>query len=227
MKHLTKFLAVLIFLSVFVIRSVYPNEQENTDINFNISTNGIYYPGETINLNLYSYDYSQKKGKKAKLSFFIQVLKIKDLNEFYSSRSHAHRLMLLGRDSTNLTYLTEEYTSFNKNITMKDDYGYFYLSETIPISVTVNGAYVLKVTSGNKVAYCGFVITSGGIISKAGSNAILAYSVDRKTGVPVSNAELSIYIGDKFIGKGITQNGLFYQVVSKSLIQESTNYVYR
>ena len=63
---------------------------------------------------------------------------------------------------------------------------------------------LLKVTAGNQVAYCGFVVTSTGIISKAGSNSMLAYVIDRKAGSPVSNADLNFYLGSKLIGKGIS-----------------------
>lgn len=186
------------------------------DINFSISTSNIYFPGDEIKLNLYSYDYNGKKDRERSMKFNISVLKIKDVNSFYSKQTSRYSIDVLSKDSLNLLYLTEEVSSFGKTISSKSDYGYWYINESIPLNISSKGAYLIKVTSGNKVAYCGFIISGLGIISKAGNNSMLGFVVDRKSGEPVSGAGLSFYLGPKKIGSGNTSDGIYYQTVNES-----------
>ncbi|MBK8550324.1 MAG: hypothetical protein IPL53_04380 [Ignavibacteria bacterium] len=207
---------ILITISVFMLLgSIYPSMSFSQDksINFSISTNNIYFPGDEINLNLYSYDYNNKN-KNKKVSFEISLLRIKDIDAFYSRQSSRYGLDVLSKDSLNLLSLTEEVYSLKKSFSPKNDYGYWNLNESLPLKVNSKGAYLVKVTAINKVAYCGFIVSDLGIISKAGNNSMLAFVVDRKTGEPVSNTELSFFLGTKKIGSGVTSDGIFYQKVN-------------
>src|SRR5690606_28039442 len=96
-------------------------------------------------------------------------------------------------------------------------------NEAVKLNITEKGAYLVKATVGNKVAYCGFIISSLGIISKAGNNSMLAYVIDRKSGAPVNGADLNFFIGSKQIGKGNTNDGLFYQVVNNEVYEDQEN----
>ncbi|MDQ3194422.1 MAG: MG2 domain-containing protein, partial [Bacteroidota bacterium] len=87
----------------------------------------------------------------------------------------------------------------------------------IPLNINSKGVYLVKVTAGNKVADCGFIISDLGIISKAGNSSMLAFVVERKSGNPVSNAELNFYLGAKKIGQGKTDKGMFYQSVTEEV----------
>ena len=185
-----------------------------TDINFSISTKNLYFPGDEIILNLNSYNYDNKDSKSQKAEFGITVLRIKDINAFYSRQSSRYNMDVLSKDSLNLLYLTEEVYSFTKNFKSKNEYGYGYFNETIPLKINSKGAYLVKVTSGNKVAYCGFIVSNLGLVSKAGNNSMLAYVVDRKSGAPVSNADLNFFLGTRKIGEGKTTEGVFYQQVN-------------
>jgi len=198
---------------------------DDLNVNFYVSSNNYYYPGDKVTVNLYSYNYNMdKKDRNKKANFNFQIYKIKDIAGFYSNQTSRYSIDVLGRDSTNLTYLADEVNSFTKNYKPTKDYGYYYVNENVPITVTENGAYFVKVTAGNQVAYCGFIVTSTGIISKAGSNSMLAYVLDRKAGNPVSNADLNFYLGSKLIGKGISAgDGTFFQEVKDEILKNEEN----
>jgi len=207
MKSLYLFLAITFTFFGSII-----NAQEEKEVNFQISTNMYYTPGEEIQAYVYSYDYSEKKARK--INFEFTIYKVNDLGAFYSKQVSRYGVDVLSRDSTNLLYYCTEFASFNKNLSSKDDYGYRYINDYVKINVYDKGAYVLRVKSGNKVAYCGFIISAAGVISKAGNNSMLAYTIDRQTGIPISNANLSFYLGGKKIGQGTTTDGVFYQSIT-------------
>lgn len=210
-----------LFLIVILIFGTLSSDAQTKDINFNISTNSIYFPGDEININMYSYIYGNKKDEQKSVTFEFSVLKIKDINTFYSKQSSRYNLDALSKDSLNLLYLTDEVSSFKKTLTSNKNYGYFYINETIPVKANSKGAYLIKVTSGNKVAYCGYIVSELGLVSKAGNNSMLAYVVERKSGNPVSNAKLSFFLGARQIGEGMTIDGMFYQSVTDA-VKENT-----
>ncbi|MCX6165008.1 MAG: MG2 domain-containing protein, partial [Ignavibacteriae bacterium] len=223
---ITFFLTAILIAFLSSAANIYPKStSDDLSVSFYVSSNNYYYPGDKISVNLYSYDYtSGKKDKSKKVNFYFQIYKIKDIAGFYSNQTSRYSIDVLGRDSTNLTYLADEVSSFTKNYKPTKDYSYYYVNENVPISITENGAYFVKVTAGNQVAYCGFIVTSTGIISKAGSNSMLAYVIDRKVGNPVSNADLNFYIGSKLIGKGVSSgDGTFYQEVKDEILKNDEN----
>ncbi|MEO6696258.1 MAG: MG2 domain-containing protein [Ignavibacteria bacterium] len=206
---------LFIFITLFILPLKNLISQEK-GINFTISTANLYFPGDKIDLNVYSYDYSEKNNKKNKgVEFHFEILEITDINTFYSRQSSRYNLDVLSKDSTNLLSSTKEVYSFNKTLRHKNDYSYSYFNETVPISINSKGAYLIKVTAGNKVAYCGFIVSELGVISKAGNSSMLGYVVDRKSGRPVNNAKLSFFLGSKKIGDGITSDGISYQPVNE------------
>ena len=217
----------LLFTGLLAMMSFNKADAQEDDINltYNISSNNIYSPGDKIAINLYSYSYDERSKNLKSVPFQFTIYKIKNVQDFYAKQSSRYNIDVLGSDSTNLTFLTDEVDSFTKKIKVENDYGYFYVNEAVNINITEKGAYLVKATNGKQVAYCGFIISSLGVISKAGNNSILAYVVDRKTGYPVSGADLNFFIGNKQIGKGNTQEGLFYQVVNEEVYQgmENTN----
>jgi len=180
-----------------------------------------YTPGSEVAVTLYSYDYNEKSKKR--VDFEFTIYKIRELGAFYSKQTSLYSMDVLSRDSTNLLYYCDEFSSFKKNLSSKSEYGYRYFNESIKLNVRDKGAYLLRVKTGNKVAYCGFIITSAGIISKAGNNSMLAYTIDRESGVPISNANLSFYLGNRKIGEGNTTDGLFYQVINDDVKENNTD----
>lgn len=182
---------------------------QSTDINFNLSANHYYNPGDKVTINISSYDYSNKSAKRN--NFKVHILKIKNLEEFYSKQVYRGSIDILGSDSTNLLFLTEEIRSFTKTIKQQNDYGYAYFNDAIEINGLEKGAYIAKVTNKNKVAYIGFVISSLGVLAKAGTGTMLGYVVNRQTGEPINDVSLNFYIGMNKVGSGVTNNGTAYQ----------------
>lgn len=213
-----------IVLGLFLVSLNKANARDD-DINltYNISSNNIYSPGEKIAINLYSYSYDERSKNLRSIPFRFTIYKIKDVNGFYSKQSSRYNIDVFGSDSTNLTFLTDEIDSFTKKIKVENDYGYFYVNESVNVNITEKGAYLVKATNGKQVAYCGFIISSLGVISKAGNNSMLAYVVDRKSGDPITGADLNFFVGNKQIGKGNTQDGLFYQVVNPDVYEGMDN----
>ena len=158
MKALTSNSLLILILTVSMLFITgkntysYSSTNDKPDINYNISTNNLYFPGEEISINLYSYDYTQEK-KHQKVTFKIQIYKINNLKDFYSKQTSRYNIDGLGKDSTNLTFLADEVGEFTKKIKSKNDYGYYYINESIPINISERGAYIIKVSAGNKVAY--------------------------------------------------------------------------
>ncbi|MBS1518718.1 MAG: hypothetical protein JSS91_11580 [Bacteroidetes bacterium] len=202
----------LIFLLITVFPALALSRQDQQ--NFTISTKNIYSPGENVSLNIYSYgNYGKKNADN--LMFEIEVLKITDPEKFYSFQASRFRLDALGSENKNLLYFTDKIYSFKKKLKSNREYEYSYFNEDISVNIKEKGAFLIKVTSGKKVAYCGFIVSELGLVSKAGNNSVLAYVVNRKNGEPVDNADLDFFIGSKKIGQGKTSEGVFLQVVNE------------
>jgi len=196
----------------FSVLSVQSYAQRDNS-NFNISTKNIYSPGDKIDMALNSYGNSEDNDKKT-ITYEIEVLKITDIEQFYSAQTSRYNTDVLGQDNKNLLYFTKSIYSFKKKLLSNYENGYSYLNEVVPININDKGAYLIKVTSEKKVAYCGFVISELGLVSKAGNNSMLGYAVQRRSGTPVNDAELNFYIGTKKIGQGKTTDGIFFQTVN-------------
>lgn len=216
-----KSLYAILVLSLTFLSGILQAQNDEKDINFQVSTNMYYTPGQDIQAYIYSYDYNDKR--KGKTNFEFTIYKITDLGAFYSKQVSRYGVDVLSRDSVNLLTYCTEFASFNKNLSSQNDYGYRYINEYVKVNIYDKGAYLLRVKSGNKVAYCGFIISSAGVISKAGNNSMLAYTVNRETGIPISNANLSFYLGDRKIGQGTTTDGLFYQVINNDVKQNNAD----
>lgn len=224
MKKYIYLTALVLLTALLHISGTAYAQDEERDVTYTVSSNTLFYPGERVTVSIYSYDYLDKESGSKRYPFKFEILKIKNPGEFYAKQHSRYAIDILGNDSTNLTFLTEEVTSFTKNLKPVNDYGWRYINEAVELDAYDKGAYVIKVSYKNKVAYCGFIVSSLGVISKAGDNAMLAYVVDRKSGEPISNADLNFYIGQRQIGKGLTANGMFYQQVAPELVNTASDF---
>ncbi|MBN1634473.1 MAG: carboxypeptidase regulatory-like domain-containing protein [Ignavibacteria bacterium] len=206
-NKLTPLLFTVMFL--LFIPGLVLSQNVSPGISYYINTNNLYYPGDKVSVYLYAYSYSDKV-KEKEYTFEISVLKIKDIEGFYSNQTSRGNINVIGKDSSNLLYYTDEIKSFSKKIKVKKDYGYLYLNENIPLNINENGAYVVKVSIGQYVAYTGFIISRYGILTEVGNNSVLLYAVDRKTGIPVDEAELNFFQKGKSRLKGKTRGGILY-----------------
>jgi uncharacterized protein YfaS (alpha-2-macroglobulin family) len=209
---------LFLFLTLGLSNSAFA---QSSDINFNLSANHYYNPGDKVIINISSYDYSNKSTRRN--TFKVQILKIKNLEEFYSKQVSRGSIDILGADSTNLSFLTEEVRSFEKTIKAKSEYGYSYMNDGIEIGGLEKGAYIARITNKNKVAYIGFVISSLGVLSKAGTGSMLAYIVQKQSGEPVNNVSVNFYLGMNKIGSGVTNFGTAYQTFDINQISNLNN----
>ena len=74
-----------------------------------------------------------------------------------------------------------------------------YLSEsiTVPVSSLANGLYLLEATDGSLRAYTIVVVSELGVITKTAPGQVLTFSANRKTGEPVSGADVHIWSDKK------------------------------
>ncbi len=194
-----------VILSVLSLQAQNINDALDMNASFNIYTNNYYGSNQDVSMTVSAYSVP----KRAEFEFMIY--KIKDVEAFFSRQTSTYSIDVLSKDSTNLLSLCDEVDSFTKRLKTEGDYGYYYSYETITYKPKQKGAFLVRVSYKNKVAYAGFFVTDIGMITEASANAILAYTVDRKTGEPVSGIDLSFFMGTRKMGIGTTSNGLFLQ----------------
>ena len=91
-----------------------------------------------------------------------------------------------------------------------------YLSESVnvPVSSLAKGLYLLEATDGNLRAYTIVIVSELGVITKTAPGQVLTFSANRKTGEPVSGADVRVWsdkkenIRLKSDGSGITESPL-------------------
>jgi alpha-2-macroglobulin len=196
-----------IILSPFVL---FAQNDDDYNMSFSLYTNNMYASGDDITINVYAYYL--KKGTE----FNFKIYKINDIEGFFSRQTSNYQIDVLSRDSMNLLSMCEEVDSFNKKLKLEGSSDYYYSYETITYKPRQKGAFVVRASYKNKVAYTGFFVTDIGTITEASNNALLAYTVDRKTGAPISDVDLGFFIGQRKIGVGKTMGGLFYKAVEQS-----------
>lgn len=193
------------FISVTAFSQNENEMLEDFNSNFNIYTNNYSGLSQDVNITISAY-YVKKRTE-----FTFTIYKIKDIEGFFSRQISTYTLDVLSKDSLNLLSLCEEVTSFSKTFKSQgwDDYQYFY--ETVTYKPKEKGAFIVKASYKNKVAYSGFIVTNLGMISEASAGGMLAFTVDRLSGFPVDDVDLSFYLGQKKLGVGKTMNGLFFK----------------
>jgi uncharacterized protein YfaS (alpha-2-macroglobulin family) len=206
-----RILALLLFAALFAAQGK-SQQNDNLDYNssFSIYTNNFYASGQDVSITINAYSIVKRP------EFKFTIYKIKDIEGFFSRQTSTYAIDVLSKDSTNLLSMCEEVDSFEKTFKTQGDPSYNYFYETITYKPKEKGAFVIRVSYKNKVAYAGYFVSNIGMISEAANNAIISYTVDRTTGEPVNDVDLNFYMGTKKIGVGKTSNGLFYKGVDQS-----------
>ncbi len=174
--------------------------------NFSLSANSVYLPGEEIVLNFYSYSYGEKDNSYGPFKVRFTVYEITDPEKFYSSQASSYVTDLISKDTVSLLGSVKKTESFTRTFTPKKEYGYYAISENVNLKVRDKGAYLVKAVSGNSIAYCGFIITGLGVITKAGSSTMSGFAADRTTGKAM-NSSFSFYAGTKKLGFSSSSEG--------------------
>lgn len=201
------FLGVFLGLVMFSSVSFSQNDWDEYNMSFQLYTNNMYASGQDVTINIYAY--YMKKGAE----FNFKIYKINDIEGFFSRQTSNYQIDVLSKDSLNLLSMCTEIDEFNKRLKVEGSEDYYYSYETITYKPKQKGAFVIRASYKNKVAYTGFFVTDIGTITEASNNALLAFTVDRNTGTPISDVDLSFFIGQRKIGVGKTMGGLFYKSV--------------
>ncbi|MFI5144488.1 MAG: MG2 domain-containing protein, partial [Ignavibacteria bacterium] len=206
-----------IALSLLACKNSFSQQNQaltNYNLSFNLYTNNYYTSNQDVSITIDAYSIPKKP------EFEFKIYKIRDVEAFFSRQTSTYTIDILSRDSTNLLYLCDEVDNFTKTLKTDGSSDYYYSYETITYKPKQKGAFVIRASYGNKVAYAGFFVSDIGMITEAGANAMLAYTIDRKTGETVNDVSLTYFLGPRKIGVGKTMNGLFY----KDLNDEDRDY---
>lgn len=203
--------ATLLIISASVLRA--------EPVNFTISSTAVYSPDEKVQISFYSYSYSEESMKKRSLSVEFTLYKIEDAERFYSNQRSAYMNDLLAHDSSSLLSSLRKVNSFRKTFRAKNEYGYSSINDQFSLNGHGKGAYLLKGVSGNSIAYCGFIITELGLISKAGLNTMGGFAADRKSGASALNSSMVFYAGSQKVGEAIAADGSAFVTFDSDLIK--------
>lgn len=209
MYNLIKKAILLILLTVVLYPSSSFSQDDDYNSSFTVYTNNMYGSGEEVIINVYGY-YLKKSSV-----FDFKVYKIKDVEGFFSRQLTNYSIDVLSKDSLNLLSMCEEVDNFTKKLKVEGSDDYYYSYESISYKPKQKGAYVVRVSYKNKVAYTGFFVTDIGTITEASASSLLAYTVDRKSGEPISDVDLGFFLGTKKIGAGKTMGGLFFKALEQ------------
>jgi len=82
-------------------------------------------------------------------------------------------------------------------------------SQAVPIPVSEKGVYLVEATNGSLRAYTIVVITEIAIITKTAPGRLMSFVVDRRSGDPISGAQLRVWIDQQEVAaKPTDQQGL-------------------
>jgi uncharacterized protein YfaS (alpha-2-macroglobulin family) len=70
---------------------------------------------------------------------------------------------------------------------------FFSEIETVPVSALPKGVYLVEATDGELRAYTIIVVSEMGLITKVAPGQILAFASDRRSGAPVSDADVRVW----------------------------------
>jgi hypothetical protein len=201
--------AILILLGSAVWLNSQTNDMIDYNSSYSIYTNSLYNSGDAVGITISAYNIVKKP------EFKFTIYKIRDIEGFFSRQTSNSSIDVLSKDSTNLLALCDEVDSFEKTFKTQGYDNYFYFYETVNYKPRSKGAFVVRASYKNKVAYGGFFVTNIGMISQASANGLLAFTVDRKNGEPINDVSLNFYLGSKKIGVGNTMGGLFYKALEE------------
>ena len=85
-------------------------------------------------------------------------------------------------------------------------------SQTATIPVKGAGVYLVEATTGTLRAYTVVIVSEIAVITKTSSQQVLSYVVERKSGKPIANADVLLWVdGEQLAGSKTDSNGLALQ----------------
>ena len=74
---------------------------------------------------------------------------------------------------------------------------YYWETENVPVQDLPKGAYLVEATDGSLRAYTILLVSELGLVTKTTEGQILTFAADRKTGAPVSGADVRVWADKK------------------------------
>lgn len=189
-------LIILIFTSTVFLGG----NQLNNEFSFNINNNTTFPVGTELKFNLGLYGSGVKE-------FSFKLFKINDIPGFFTNSERRNLQWNFDILNTNKKFPLQ-YFSFIKewksSIHFKDRY-YNYTSIDAG-KIDEPGIYIIQAVCGDKVAYSGAVVSNNTLVYKRGSNEMLTFVADAKTGKFINNVSFDIYSNNKLIKSGRSSN---------------------
>ncbi len=174
----------------------------NSDDNFYLSNYSTFSPGSRVSVNLYNYTRSGGTYK-------FRLLAIEDPVAFFSSI-----------DKNNMRYAFDIFGS-KKEVLLKytslikewKDYipsNYYGSNNNVSLGkIDKPGIYILQALKGDRVAYCGIVVSDLSLVYKNSSKEILAYVANAQTSEFILKSRISVYNnGELITSKTADKDGL-------------------
>jgi uncharacterized protein YfaS (alpha-2-macroglobulin family) len=80
-------------------------------------------------------------------------------------------------------------------------------NQVLPIDRLPGGMYLVEATDGHEKAYTILLVSVTALVTRTVAGDELAYAVDRKTGVPVAGAKVSLGLSGYPVARGVTDEG--------------------
>lgn len=213
LKHfLAKFFIILTAMSALAFNG------DNEDVEFHLSTNRIYSPGDQG----ITVDFSGRVSRRATLK--LQVFRMEDPVKFFLTRKNPHSPGT-SSDAKDLdvdladSRQFKQVGSWEHRVTSRDRYWQY---ESIPVPVKEKGVYLVQAATGGKVASTAIVITELGMVVKQTKEEALAFVVNRRTGEKVPNANITFARGrNSRIAGSTSSDGIARASVKKLMEKDS------
>ena len=157
----------------------------NENDNFYLSNYSTFSPGSRISVNLYNYG---RTGGTYKFRLF----EIEDPVGFFSSINKNNMRYSFDIFGSRKEVLLR-YTIVKKEWKDYIPSGYYGNSKNVSIGkIEKPGIYIVQAIKGEKVAYCGIVVSDLSLIYKNSGREILAYVANAQTSEFILNSRISI-----------------------------------
>ena len=214
----TKLIILLAAVAAFAF------EGDDNPIEFYLSTNRIYAPGdEGIGV-----EFSGRVDPRATVAF--RAFRIEDPVGFFLAQQNPHSPGSSeteeGEDTKSAGIDLSDARTFvrvaawSHRLTSRDKYWQY---ESVPVPLKEKGVYLVEATVGGKSATTALVITELGMIVKQSNSEVLAFVVKRKSGERVTGLPITFARGPKKKAESRTGDDGVAQIATSALPAEASD----
>ncbi len=209
-------LAIFSLLFLFFLSGSSNNQGDNGNERFTISNYTVFAPGSDVSINLYSNSRNDE-------TFHFRLFKITEPEKFafQSDRNRLRRNFdIWGSEGNSLLKYVKLVREWNASVNTSYRWGH---NQNLNIGkIDEPGSYILQALRNNQVAYCGISVSNYAMIYKSGTNEILAYVVNSKSGDIIKNTNFELFTDNKLVEKKQSgKNGIAVLGLNDSTIMKS------